>query len=364
MKRIAVSLLSLLSALSLLTNAKAITCYALTDTSHLLVFDSSTPGTVTDKGPVSGIGGDTLVGIDIRTTVQTLGAANPGVGSLWAIGRSLLNFHLYVINPATAAATQIGGNLVGINNGAGDNGWGFGFDPTLDRIRFIGFQSNYLIDPNTATFVQQGNVVAAGNSFPAINGAAYTTASFGGTSQLYSLDDGLHVLLISSNPASGVLSQVGAGLGPTNTQPNGFDIFQGTALWAGSPGGTAALYSVNLSSGAATLIGNIFGNPTIRGLAIVPTSFPPVLSVTVKIKGPKNVTTTGASLVVRGTASSQSGIKLVQYKIGKGKFKKARGTTKWKFTAQLKPGVNTISVRATGGNDVSSALAKVKVTRQ
>jgi len=364
MKRIALTLLSILTALSLVTNAKAVTCYALTSTNTLLKFDSATPGTVPAPYPlaISNLGGFTLVGMDFRTTVQTVGAANPGVGSLWAIGRLGANFHLFVIDPATAVATPIGGNLSPINNGAGDSGWGFGFDPSSDRIRFIGFQSNYLIDPNTATFVQQSNIVAAGNNNPAINGAAYTTASFGGTSQVYSLDNGLHVLLTSANLSNGVLSQVGAGLGFTNTIGNGLDIYQGLALWAGTPGGTATLFSINLATGVASSLGNIMGNPAgIYGLAIQPTSFPPVLSVTVKISGKKKITTTKTSLKIKGTASCGAGITLVQYKIGKGKFKNAKGTTSWNFKAKLKPGVNKITVVATGGNAVQSSPATIKV---
>jgi len=356
--------LSLLTALSLITNAKAITCYALKDNNHFLTFDSATPGTATDTTITGLPAGYNLVGMDFRTTTQTTGAANPGVGSLWAIGTNGTNFRLFVLNTSTGAASAIGGNLAGVTDGgAGDNGWGFGFDPAQDRIRFIGFIRNYSINPNTLIAQTDPAPSVGGNAFINLNGAAYTTASFGGTSQEYSVDDNNHTLITSANlSASGVLTPVGAGLGFTNVTPNGLDIYQGLALWAGQPGGTSSLFSVNLSTGVATMIGNIMGNPLVRALAIAPASFPPVLSVTVKISGKKKITTTATSLKIKGTASSGAGITLVQYKIGKGKFKNAKGTTSWNFKAKLKPGVNKITVVATGGNDVKSSPATVKVT--
>lgn len=357
MKRIALTLLSILSALSLVTNAKAVTCYALTDTAHLLSFDSTSPGSVTDKGAISGLGGYTLVGLDIRTTTQTTSAANPGLGSVWTIGYSGALFQLFVITPSTPpTAAPIGAPLVGINNSASANGWGFGFDPARDRIRFIGVQYNYLIDPNTATY--QHDTDFAG--FPAFSGAAYTTSSFGGTSQFYNIDRGTSPdrLQTSGDVSAGSVSVVGTNLGFDFSPPAALDIFQNTSLLASN----GTLYSVNLSTGVASMVGAISGAPSIRGLAIVPTTFPPVLSVTVKISGKKKITTTATSLKIKGTASCEAGITVVQYKIGKGKFKNAKGTTSWNFKAKLKPGVNKITVVATGGNAVQSAPAKIKVT--
>jgi hypothetical protein len=98
-----------------------------------------------------------------------------------------------------------------------------------------------------------------------------------------------------------------------------------------------------------------------RSPPIQPTSFPTPVSVTVKVSGKKKITTTASSLKIKGNAASKAGITLVQYKIGKGKLKKARGTTKWSFQAKLKPGTNKITVIATGGNDIQSTPAKVKV---
>ncbi len=338
--------------------ARAIPCLALTDGNQLLAFDSNNPALVTST-VITGLGGYTLVGLDIRTTVQTTGPANPGVGSLWAIGNSGALYQLFVINPATGAATPIGAPLVGLSVVPGDNAWFFGFDPATDRIRFMGFLSNYEIDPNTATVVTQTDI----GGFINFNGSAFNTASFGGSSQPYLVEVGGDDLRTSANISTGVVTPIGP-LGIDISLPNGLDIFESTTLLAARPVATTQLFNVNRTTGAATLIGNVGGNPVIRALTIVPPSFPPTLPVTVKIKGPKKFNTTAARAKLRGTAKSDAGITRVEYRVGnKGKFKKAKGTRKWRANARLNPGVNKIIVRAIGGNDVRSRPARVRVTR-
>lgn len=361
MKAILRSILSLLPVLFLASNAKALTCYALTDNNHLIVMDSTSPGTAVDKGLISGLGSYNLVGMDIRTTTQTTGAANPGVGSVWALGTDGTFFQIFIINNPTGSpsATAIGAPLSGINgSGSGPNGWFFGFNPATDRIQMMNFTHNYQLNPNTITYVTQSNL----QGFPNSNGSAFTTASFGGTSTIYFLDQAGDALYTSSDISTGNYSLVGA-TGISFSLPAGLDTFEGTTLMA-TVDVTSKLFSVNRSTGVATLIGTIAGNPTIRALTIVPTSFPPVLSATVKITGKKRVVTTKAALVVKGTAASQAGIKLVQYKVGKAGFKNAVGTTSWRARVRLKPGLNLVSVQATGGNDAKSAIAKVRIIRQ
>jgi hypothetical protein len=366
MKRLFSSVLvaAVAAASSLVTDAKAVPCYALTSDNHLFKFDSSNPLMVTDVTLVMPDPAYSVVGIDIRTTTQTVGAANPGVGSLWGIAyNSSPNFRLCVINPTSGVVTFVGGVLV-MDDSANADAFGFGFDPSRDRFQFISVQHNYELDPNTITFQKQTNITFP-TAFPAQSGAAFTTASYGGTSQFYNISRQAspRTLQTSANISSGSLTQVNpGGLGIDVGAPLGIAISGGLFLLANSDDGN--LYSINRASGTKTDMGNIGGAaPGFRGLAIVPASFPPALPVTIKIKGSKKITTTNAAVRIMGTAASQSGIELVQYKIGKGKYKKAKGTTKWKFNAKLKTGVNKISVRATGGNDVISKIVKVKATR-
>jgi hypothetical protein len=343
-------------------HAGALTVYALTDNNHLLRFDSASPGTVVDTAITGLPATTTLVNMKMRTTVQPSGAANPGVGSLWALGKVGSDYRLFVISTG-GAAQQIGSNLTALApSTAGEGNWGFAFNPATDRFQAVGVNYNFTIDPNTATAVRDTDVFTAQSMFPAFSGAAYTTTSYGGPSQFYIVNAGdNHNLCTSTNIiAGGLISEAGAtmwGIGLSAASDSGFDISGSTALLATN----GVLYNVNISTGVATMIGNFPAGTIARALAIQPASFPAPFTTTVKIKGSKKVTTTKTSLVIKGTATSGAGITQVQYKIGSGKFKKAKGTTNWKFTAKLKPGTNTISVKAIGGNGVASSIAKVKV---
>jgi len=73
-------------------------------------------------------------------------------------------------------------------------------------------------------------------------------------------------------------------------------------------------------------------------------------------------TTTRATLVLKGTASDTSGVKEVRFRVGRGAFRKASGTTKWRFKARLKPGKNKIEIVTVDATGNVSAAKRVKVT--
>ena len=54
----------------------------------------------------------------------------------------------------------------------------------------------------------------------------------------------------------------------------------------------------------------------------------------------------------------------VEYRIGNGPLKLATGTTAWSFTANLKKGMNTITVTATDVDGIKSLTKVVKITRK
>lgn len=157
---VAVVIVSTLSAYI----ARAVPVYLLTQNNFLVTMDSASPSGASAPVAITGTGSFQIVGIDIRTTVQTVGAANSGVGSLWALGIDGANAQVFVINPATAVATPVGPVLSGIDGtGSGDNGWFFGHDPGSDRFRMMNFVNNYLLDPNTITYVQQSDLMGFPN---------------------------------------------------------------------------------------------------------------------------------------------------------------------------------------------------------
>jgi hypothetical protein len=339
--------------------AGAVPVYLLTKNNSLVVMDSASPGAAAAPVAITGLGSFDLVGIDIRTTVQTISPANPGVGTLWALGVDGANTRLFVINPDGAAATPVGPVLTGINgSGSGDNGWFFGHNPGNDRFRLMNFINNYELDPNTLTFVTQTDLI----NFPNPNGSAFETASFGQSPRLFLMEqapnDSLHS---ATNIATGNFAVVGD-TGLSFSIGSGLDVAGNTMLFAATVG-VANLYTINRTTGAATLIGAISGNPTVRALTIAPTSFPPKLPVTIRAKGPKVINTSAALVTIKGTAKSASGIRRVDFRVGKAAAKKAKGKTRWTARIPVSPGANQVTIRATGGNDVVSKPARVTIIR-
>jgi sugar lactone lactonase YvrE len=86
----------------------------------------------------------------------------------------------------------------------------------------------------------------------------------------------------------------------------------------------------------------------------------PLLVISTKV--PKM--TTKAQFLLKGTARDASGIKSVQYRLGKAAPKNAKGTTSWKIKANLKKGVNTLSLIATDSAGNVSKNKIIKITRK
>jgi sugar lactone lactonase YvrE len=89
-----------------------------------------------------------------------------------------------------------------------------------------------------------------------------------------------------------------------------------------------------------------------------PAAAPPKLT----LAGKKNIRTSKPGLVIKGSAASTEGIALIEYRAGKGGFHTASGTTSWHFKIALKPGKNTILIRAVSAGQQTSQLV-LHVTR-
>lgn len=238
--------------------------YGLTTGNNLVRFNSSRANTILSTVPITGLqSGENLLGIDFR----------PATGRLFGLG----NGRLYTIDVVTGAATLVGNlttPLLGTN-------FGFDFNPVPDRIRITSdMEQNLRANPNDGTNLVDGalsyasgdpnagqnpNVVASGytNSFP---GTATTT--------LYDIDSSLGILATQNPPNNGTLNTVGR-LGLNITGEAGLDIHPGNnvalaALQVQGASGSA-LYSVNLTTGSATIIGPI-GGGLIRDIAIARSS--------------------------------------------------------------------------------------------
>ncbi|MEO6037463.1 MAG: DUF4394 domain-containing protein [Saprospiraceae bacterium] len=250
--------------------------YALTSGGSLISFDAAQPGIIRTLVAVTGIAtGQVLSGLDFR----------PATGELYALGYNSMTgeARLYTINLMTGAATAIGAAPVTLAAGLGKVG--FDFNPTVDRIRVTSSSNaNYRLHPVTgaiaATDMNLAFAAADVNAGmnPSIGTVAYTN-SFAGTTMtmLFNYDDSLNVFTTQAPPNNGTLNTLGAsGLSQNLADPSSdLDIYydaasgQNRAYFVANTGTAIIdnLYTVNLATGATTLVGKIGNGSAITDLA-------------------------------------------------------------------------------------------------
>jgi len=238
-------------------SADAVLLYA-TAGNDVSTFDSGATGVVTSV-PVTGLqAGESLVGIDTRPANQVL----------YAIGSTS---RLYTINPLNGAATQVGAAGAFTINGTS---FAMDFNPLVDLIRLISNTGqNIRINPNGTLAGTDTAITPAGVT---ITGGAYDRNAPGqGQTTLYAIDSTNGVLTTvgsvngsPNSPNGGVVGPTVGSLGlGTGLDPRiGFDIsgINSTSAFATIlTGGTDKLYSINRSTGAATLVGTIGTGTTV-----------------------------------------------------------------------------------------------------
>ncbi len=233
---------------------------------HLISFSANTPGTLLSDVALSGLAaGEYVAGIDFR----------PATGELYGVIVNATDGRVAKINAQTGAVTPVGATTVPLNY---SDFVGVGFNPVTDRLRVVSSSgTNLRIDPNTATVtVDTGLSYVAGDAnvgtAPRVSHVAYTNSFRGApATSMYGIDYGLNVLVIAPSPDDGQLATVGP-LGVDALEFGGFDIQAGTgiAYAAMKVGAYNSLYSINLISGTATLVGTIGidGLIDIDGLAV------------------------------------------------------------------------------------------------
>jgi len=226
--------------------------YGVTQGNRLVTFQSDNVTNVEPAHAITGLpGGESIVGLDVR----------PLNGQLYALGKTS---RLYVINPRTGAARQVGATPF-IPALAG-TGFGFDFDPTVDRIRVTSdAEQNLRLNPDngTVTAVDTNLAYAPGDpgagTNPSVAGSAYSNSFAGATATtLFDIDNARHALVIQNPPNSGTLTTVGA-LG-TNNNAVAFDIGEGNVAYAVLNGeqNRQGLFRIDLTSGHATQATNFF----------------------------------------------------------------------------------------------------------
>lgn len=215
--------------------------YATDANNNLLVFNPNTPGTPVSK-PITGlVAGESILGIDMR----------PATGQLFALGSTSI---LYSINMSNGAAAAVGTTFTTALSGTT---FGFDFNPTVDRIRVVSNTGqNLRLNPIVGGIAAVDGNINPGT--PMVSGSAYTNNFAGATTTtLFNIDVASDKLFTQVPPNDGTLAEVGA-LGINVEANNGFDIggTSGRAYALLTVGSTTSIYTINLTTGAATALAN------------------------------------------------------------------------------------------------------------
>jgi hypothetical protein len=229
--------------------------FAIGSSNNLLGFNVSAPGKINTDKPITGLQtGEAILAIDIR----------PATGQLYGLGSTS---RLYMIDKTTAVATVVGTSA--FTPALSGATFGFDFNPSVDRIRVISnSKQNLRLNPETGVVAAVDTDLSPGT--PAVTAAAYNNNQAGSsTTVLYVIDPSTDKLYTLASPNSGVMTEVGA-LGINIDGNNGFDISgtENNAYALLTVGSATKLYSINLSTGAATAVGDFTG--PVKGLAVAP----------------------------------------------------------------------------------------------
>jgi hypothetical protein len=240
---------------------QAETLYGLGTGNFLFQFDSLAPGTVTTPVAVTGLGGSTLLGIDVR----------PADGLIYGIGTG---DRVFSIQPSTGVATDVTSASFLTSLGSGTQ-FGIDFNPVVNRLRIVSDADTNLRIFGTGMSTDSSLAFQSGDSNfginPTVTAVAYTNPDNDpatGTT-LFGIDTALNVLVQhNTSPGFQNLQTIGA-LGVDIADVSGFDIsLSGTAYGAFHNGSASELYTIDLLTGSATLVGSIGSEIQIRDLAV------------------------------------------------------------------------------------------------
>ncbi|MGH8528793.1 MAG: DUF4394 domain-containing protein [Nevskiales bacterium] len=247
-----------------------ITVFGVTDTNTLVRFAPGTPQTVTTVGAISGLqAAENIHGLDFR----------PSNGLLYALGSSGRVYQLNTLTGAATLASVLSADIMDATTPFTTlSGTAFGLDfnptgPVALRVVSDAEQNLRVVNPDAGNTFTDANLTPAGN----VVAAAYTNNFAGATTtELFVIDSGDDMLKLQNPPNNGTLTPTGAlGIAVENSPLNSFDIAggqNGLALAALRVGGASNLYSINITTGAATQVGTMpigGGTPlNIRGIAI------------------------------------------------------------------------------------------------
>lgn len=246
-------------ALAAAGSAQAQWLVGITSSNQVARFDVMNPGAGTSTAITGLDAGDRFVGLDLRPSNNTI------------YGLTLSN-RIYTLNESTGAASFVAALSAPVLDSS--QGWGLDFNPVAD---FSGAASLRLVGAgggNYAVNVSTGAVTTATSIATGYTGVSYTNSTPAGapaSTGLYYINSGSDSLGFAAtgfnNPSIG---NVGA-LGLDVLSANGFEILGNGMAYAalninGSSSLVTGLYGINLTTGAATLLGEF--NGTLSGLTV------------------------------------------------------------------------------------------------
>jgi hypothetical protein len=234
------------------------TIYAVDLSNNFALFHSGTPEVVDRKLAITGLlADDRIVGIDFR----------PADGKLYGVGT---DSRVYIVDTVTAVAGPVGPSFTPALDG---EHFGVVLDPTTDQIRIQSAETgqNLRLDPATGQVVAADAVLAYASgdlhagSAPAIAALAVKTGASAGT---YGIDWLLDEFVIMPDASNGQISTVGH-TGVSTAACVALDVGDDGVMYASmTTGGINRLFTMNLSTGAATLLGTIDIFASIQSIAI------------------------------------------------------------------------------------------------
>ena len=273
------------------------TAFALTDfniiatANQLLRFDTATPATIQATTPITGLTtGDVIVGIDFR----------PSNGQLYGVGANQIanTVQVYTIDPYSGAAKAVGTPqaFAGTNTIAAATAFGVDVNPAADRIRVVtdlasdgddaNNVNNFRLNPITGALV----AVDPDLNFPGGVGSPEVAVSYtnsaagtqpGGATELFGILSGADSLVTHATaPGFQDLTERGS-LGFDTSEAAGLDFFgaDNKAVAILTTVGVANLYTVNSTTGAATLVGLVGNGLTpVSDVAVAPVLVPTLAS--------------------------------------------------------------------------------------
>lgn len=241
--------------------AHAVGLVGLTSANEIARFDSATPAT-DSRVAITGLdAGDRFVGIDLRPKDNLI------------YGVTLSN-NIYTVNEVTGVASFV----VGLSSNVIDPtlGYGIDFNPSADfaggsSLRLVSSAgSNFAINASTGMVGNAASNIGTGFSGVAYSNAVTLPTSAPASTQLYYINSSTDTLSVATSGFNAPTITVVGNLGVDVLRANGFELLaDGQAFAAFNVDSTSlvtGLYSVNLGTGAANLIGNY--NGTLSGLTI------------------------------------------------------------------------------------------------